>query len=109
MVQSTMSLSLPFGGFGLALFLCAYERNKKVQQAKKQQKEIMKQINKELHKISQAQQTVIEALKKIEPLKWKLWNLQEKYHELKHMGFIIPIPVEKFALPNSILKEWARL
>jgi len=85
------------------------ERNQKVQQARKRQAEIMKQINKELHKIHQAQQTVIQALQKIEPLKWEPWNLQQEYHELNFMGFIIPTPVKKFTYSGAVSTKWAKL
>lgn len=84
------------------------ERNKKLQQAKKRQTEIMKQGNKQLHKIYNAQQTVIDALQKLEPLKWALWNLQEQYHKLRFMTFTIPTAIKKFAAPHAVPKEWAK-
>ena len=85
------------------------ERTQKVLQAKKRQAEIMKQGNKELHKIYKAQQIVIEALEKLEPLKWELWNLQHQYHALRNMSFIIPTPIKKFTYSGAVPKEWAKL
>ena len=85
------------------------ERNQKVNQAKKRQAEIMKQGNKELHKIYNAQQTVTQALEKLEPLKRELWNLQNQFHQLKNMSFNIPTPTKKFTYPGAVPKEWAKL
>ena len=85
------------------------ERTQQILEAKKRQTEIMRQVNEELRKINNAQQTVTEALKKLEPLKWKLWNLETPFQELPHMSFTIPTLVQKFALPDALPTEWAEL